>query len=328
MITINLRSLWDNLHKRANIPSPGIQYQAFYDCPFGQIHISSDEVGNEALYISLDADSASKFQSPTVGGLRFDIVTVKALSASRPFLKISINQGYDDIKEAFESFTITLTGRLSTISSCLEALDEIYSVCDSYYKFFSRHCETTIEPKKEQGLFAELVVLSNLIDRHGDEAVNHWYGPESSRHDFVFSKNAAIEVKSCLSLAKKTITISNDAQLVNINNAPLYLVVVWLERNRGIKTSELIEKIYEKLSSQSSKKLFEDKLLECQVNRNNFSNARNFGVREMHFYLVDEKFPKLTQNYVNSISSRIFDVKYKIDLEGYPESGDDVYGLI
>ena len=320
---------WKKLHQSLEIKDNDdhIIYRGFYNCSFGGTYICSDKIGNESLYITLDDEAAQKFQSPNVTGISFSIEENQSLS-DKKCLKICLTPGCN-IQEAFEAFTVTLLMRISLIEKPIDALEEVYDTCHEYMDFFRKGGKTTLTDTEEQGLFGELLVLNELIDLIGDDAINCWMGPDRNRHDFIFKKNNAIEVKTSLKQNRKIFTVSNEAQLNNTDGASLYLRFFILEVNpSGVSLGNLINKIYGKLKEQNAKDSFEQKLLEIKVNLNEMQSKRKFILIESHNYLVDNSFPRLLPNDIRRISSRIYDLKYKINLDGLEEMKGDIYECV
>ncbi|MBN0154644.1 PD-(D/E)XK motif protein, partial [Pseudomonas aeruginosa] len=71
-----------------------------------------------------------------------------------------------------------------------------------------------------RGLFAEIVFLTELIDRQmsSSDAVEAWLGPERSHQDFIFG-NTAVEVKSLSGAERSSVRISSEDQLESLNDA-------------------------------------------------------------------------------------------------------------
>lgn len=318
---------WGRIHEKlGENGKSAIVYQGFFDCKFGATYIGIDDVGNESIMIFLDKQAVDMFETPNVSGLFFEIVEESVLSFADKFLKIGVAPGHSGINEAFEAFTVTLVGRISLIENTVDAIEEIYDVCKDYADFFGKGCKTSLSFVEEEGLFGELLVLRNCFEKMGDKAIGCWMGPDKSRHDFVFKDNKAIEAKSSLKQNRKIISISNDMQLTNVGNADLFLVFMILELNpSGLTIADLINGLYEKLSSQKSKDDFEQKLLEMKVVRGQIVTKRRFVLIETHQYKVSSSFPRLTLDDVHAKSNRIYDLKYKIDLDGLDEYAGDVY---
>src|SRR3546814_19068659 len=71
-----------------------------------------------------------------------------------------------------------------------------------------------------RGLFAEIVFLTELIDRQmsSSDAVEAWLGPERSHQDFIFG-NTAVEVKSLSGAERSSVRISSEDQLESLNRS-------------------------------------------------------------------------------------------------------------
>ena len=94
---------------------------------------------------------------------------------------------------------------------------------------------------------------------------------------------------------------------------------------KGLSIADLINTLYDQIKNNEAKEDFQRKLLEMKVVRSQISTKRRFSLVERHWYKVDNQFPKLTLDEIHSISNRIYDVKYKIDLDGLDEYKGDVY---
>lgn len=301
-------------------------YQGFFSCRFGATYIGADGVGNEFILICLTETAADMFEKPNVSGMFFEVVTDPALSSTDKFLKIGVAPGHSGIQEAFEAFSVSLIGRISLIDDPVDAVSEIYEVCRDYADFFGKGGKTSLSFIEEEGLFGELLILRDCVAKLGDKAITYWMGPDKSRHDFVFKGNKAIEAKTSLKQNRKIITISNDVQLTNTGTADLFLIFAILELNpSGLTIADLANEIYEKLSTQDTKDLFDQKLFEMKVVRGEIPTTRKFMVIEKHQYKVDGAFPRLTLDDVHAKSNRIYDLKYKVDLDGLDEYMGDIY---
>jgi len=327
MESSKLYERWAMVHEQTSpVDKTSSVYQGFFDCKFGSTYIGADGVGNESLLVCLTDLAVDAFEKPNVSGMSFEIINDPALSQTDRFLKIGVAPGHNEIKEAFEAFTVTLIGRISLIDDPVCAVQEIYEVCKDYADFFGKGGVTSLSFIEEEGLFGELLVLERCINLFGDRAIDCWMGPDKSRHDFVFHGNDSIEVKTSLKQNRKIVTVSNDMQLTNTGVANLFLLFWILELNPSGKTvADLINNINEKLTTSKAKERFDQKLLEMKVVRGKIPTNKRFIQIETHQYLVDNRFPRLTLDDVRAKSNRIYDLKYKVDLDGLDEYGGDVY---
>ena len=316
---------WNKIHfLKAQNSQQSIFYQGFHSCNFGSTFVGIDAVGNESLFLAIDSTFENVFESPNVSGLSFEIVSVPMLSGTNKFLKIGVTPGHLMLNEAFEAFTVTLVSRISLIDDFVSLSDAIFDACNEYANFFGKNAKTSLSFVEEEGLFGELIVLRECLDRFGDRSISCWTGPTKNRHDFMFREKRALEVKTSLKQNRKLITISNDTQLSNNENAPLFLILLILETDpKGISIADLIHSIYEKIKSNQAKEDFERKLLEMKVVRSQIPTKRRFSLVERHCYKVDDQFPRITLDEIHAISNRIYDLKYNLD--GLNEYEGDVY---
>ena len=68
--------------------------------------------------------------------------------------------------------------------------------------------------KRQQGLYGELLFLSECLDSYGLESVSHWAGSEDETHDFYFGSHA-VEVKTTSMQAPYFASISSEYQMDN-----------------------------------------------------------------------------------------------------------------
>lgn len=327
---LSLYSRWDALREQlASDAEADSSYRAYFSCPFGYTYISLDIAGNENLMLVFPENILSDYCLPKVYGLSFSKKIVPNVSKEKPCLVIGLSPDFSDVKEAFEAFSVTLIGRLSQIEHPIDALNEISEVCTDYADFFKKGNKNSFSIQQEQGLFGELLILQETIKKIGESAVAYWTGPEKNRHDFSFENKAAFEVKTSLKQGRRIVTISNDVQLNNIDDCPLFLVLYILEANpSGLTVSDLASSIYDSITDFNYKKDFERKLLEIGFVLNSTETSHHFCIIDRFNYLVDASFPRLTNENIRNISQNIFDVKYKINLDGYDTYSGDIYEFV
>lgn len=116
-----------------------------------------------------------------------------------------------------------------------------------------------MNPKKERGLWAELVVLQHACQKYGPaEALNSWVGPEGKPQDFVFN-DVTYEIKALFQDLNK-ITISSFEQLDC--EGELRLALIPMEKSdKGISVFEMINNLGEEFfNDHGLSELFFEKL--------------------------------------------------------------------
>ncbi len=320
---------WENCKealKKSKDNGETYKIQAFYNCDFGLTFISVTITGDEKLYIPLSKELADQYETPSIGGLNFEIISDERLSKSLKYLTISQNYS-PELAAAFEVFTATLIERIASETTFEGALEGVSSVIDAYAEFFKKGGKDALTSNEEQGLFGELLTLIDCIKRFGDKAVDSWCGSDKNKHDFIFADNDAIEVKTTRNQTRVNLLISNENQLSFAKGSLLFLKVYVLERNpSGSTIAGLVEEILnEDLRSSAAKEIFKKKLMAAKVMPEEAPNKHHFQRVSTHIYLIDEDFPRITQEAIQRISTRIFEVKYYLSLDGYKEYDGDIY---
>jgi hypothetical protein len=174
-----------------------------------------------------------------------------------------------------------------------------------------------IPSQQEQlGLLGELLFLRQLLDEGFSEPVKAWQGPEGARHDFLTSTWGA-EVKTSLSISKKTIHVHGKKQLCKQENQVLGLVLFQVERALGGLT---IAKNLQYLMQLLGRQVFETKLRKFfpdgLVQIPSWANDLEVTVHAKSVFHVDEAFPILDLDAIPQVSNRITRLEYQLNLDG------------
>lgn len=184
---------------------------------------------------------------------------------------------------------------------------------------------TRLSDDQQLGLAGELLTLLALADETGpDEALESWRGPMSEEHDFGLT-DSDVEVKVTLNERRKH-WISSLTQLVPTGDRPLYLLSIQLTPS-GAGTGwslpiliEMVRKIpamhREALDLVIASARYRDE--DADLYRARWTLRTN-----PEFFLVDDQFPKITQEIIESTvpsSQRVTDVRYRVDLTGLTPS--------
>ena len=175
-----------------------------------------------------------------------------------------------------------------------------------------------LSSEKETGLFGELIILSEYINRKysDEETLNYWTGP-SQKHDFT-TENILLETKTTKDDGKKIIHTSSNDQISPIFEKPLYLSFVQIENNPSGKTLKmLIDEITKKFEKKSNV-LINDFYIKLRHYgyydfHKDFYNDK-YVLKDCNFYFISNTFP-----HIKDIKEPepIFDLSltYKINLE-------------
>ena len=167
----------------------------------------------------------------------------------------------------------------------------------------------------QMGLYTELLFLLEKSYKQSKlrENIIAWNGPDGSKQDFYFD-DIAIEIKSKKTSNKNEVTISSEDQLLFEKDKGYLICYSLSEGIQGKTVKILVEKILKKIEKQEIKEKtkFLKKVIEYGYNPFfEYEDLRSFIVDDIKFYLVDEKFPKITSEMIDS---RISKVSYKINL--------------
>jgi hypothetical protein len=171
---------------------------------------------------------------------------------------------------------------------------------------------------KLKGLIGELKVLHQLLDL--SKSVYGWIGAQGESVDFVFD-DIQIEVKSVENMSK-SINISSLEQLAyeKINLLVNSLSACEKEEEGSFNLKDLGNVILSKLKSNDEKEYWNKQLNELGLIFEDlplFVIGKYFKLNEQRVYNKSLGLPSISRDS-NSLSERIIDVKYTIDLNDLP----------
>ena len=222
----------------------------------------------------------------------------------------------EDIRKTFFVFCGSLIDAVETIEAENVALQSLKTRYTMWKSMFKDPNAAKVSRESVMGLFGELYFLNEfMIDRFGVRtAVASWGGPEPNSKDFSTGTDW-YEVKTVGANATK-INISSLTQLSSDYIGKL--VVIKAESmaesfdNGKSNIGELLNSIIGKIEDEDSEEQFLMKLTSCGIDLNDSTLAMTFDVKSVHSYIVDDKFPRLTENNIGR--QEICDVKYSLIL--------------
>lgn len=274
---------------------------------YNNIFITNDKKNHRMFMIEFYPQSLNGYKPMNINGINITIKDNTKLDANKKYLVFeNSNEKMDD---AFIAFSVTVIGSLNNCGTDAETLSQVEQILKDYKNFFA--FRKSMDKIEEQGLIAELDYLDRLIDKYGDGVVVNWTGSEKNKHDFIFD-DRAVEIKSTLNQEQSIVSISNENQLHvgKLNELKLKLYV-FDENSNGKTVDYYIKKIYEKLVSFQSKKLFVSKICMHKIDPFEYKGNYKFDIEMVKSYIIDEKFPRIDKS---NIPSEAYDVKYKLNL--------------
>jgi hypothetical protein len=172
----------------------------------------------------------------------------------------------------------------------------------------------------QMGLFGELLFLSQCVDKLGPSAIDAWFGPDNSRHDFEFS-TGSFEVKTSRVLAEKRMTVHGLAQFDVSSDSKLHLLLIQVEfAAKGTTIGDLVSSL---LASGVSAAKLNLKLAkfheEFAVNPPEWSTTLKYKPFRISLFQIQPDFPTLkAQDFDAKKLSRISKIEYSMKLDGLP----------
>lgn len=325
MNSANLYDVWENIVKKAmnecESDSQNI-YVPYGTCKFGMTFVSTNRINNKALYIEVENYVVDKVRLPQIKGLSFEFISVPAIDSSKMYLKIAL-VNTNVMEEAFEAFTVSVFNNIQELSSSFEAVDVICQLVYDYEQFFGSEKEKKLSKQEEQGLFGELLFLETVLEKKGEDYLSIWTGPQKNKHDFISTNNVGVEIKTTGSQTQRNVLISNENQLKFEDRQKLFLMLFILEINpNGENIVDVYRRIFNKLTTNKAKRLFNEKLLEFGIDPNSYIARYSFIEISNTCYEVNKAFPRISKD---QIDPSIFDVKYRVNVDHVPAYKGDVY---
>ena len=271
------------------------------------------DAGGACLFIvELQGDHTAQYRknAVTVNGIDVDL---RAGDQGQQHLVLALERQVD--RDLFEGLCRTLASSLEHATDSASALAVSLAHIRRWKTFLSgRSQHLSIE--EVRGLFAEIVFLTELIDRRmsSTSAVEAWLGPERSHQDFIFG-NTAVEVKSLSGAERSNVRISSEDQLESLNDA-LFLRVYRLSSLADLagtrSLNEIVAAVQARLGEAEAVEAFDRKLVAHGYAPLPDYDAPRFVVSDVRSYRVGDGFPRLMRS---QLPPGIANVAYDIRLE-------------
>lgn len=218
----------------------------------------------------------------------------------------------------FYTFCSDMVNSLSGLSDAKNELEYIKNRFYNWKKMFQNVTIKELSEEKEQGIFGELYFLYKyMIPKYGvDTSILSWAGPLKFNKDFSIN-DTWYEIKTS-SVSSTNIKITSLSQLDSENEG--FLSVVKVEKmsqefNGNLSSVyNLIQLIMSQIATIKVQDDFLNKLVEYGLGPDNNFGSRQFDVKNVKLYLVNNKFPRLTKNEITY--EEIDNVSYLLNLTG------------
>ena len=266
-------------------------------------------------------------------GLQTDHASLKSSPSEIECINSRCGGCYADLpqvdRDLFEGLCRTLAFALEHATDSASSLAVSLAHIRRWKTFLSGRSQH-LSAEDVRGLFAEIVFLTELIDREmpSNAVVEAWLGSERSHQDFIFG-NTAVEVKSLSGAERSSVRISSEDQLESLNDA-LFLRVYRLSNladAAGARSlNELVTAVQVRLDKAEAVEAFDRKLVAHGYAPLPGYDEPRFVVSDVRSYRVAGDFPRLMRS---QLPAGIAKVAYDIRLETiaqYECDGAAVFG--
>ena len=309
-MTKSLYDKWGELHDKASNSTNLIIVESYLKkgCKTKLYFGESQTI--QCIYVEFVQGFLKDVEMPDLKGINISIVKEPAIDASKEYVKIVNNSNK---YELFVALSSSLRDEFVELTTYEDVFASINKTLKEYRDVFSNN-DVSLSLKEEQGLYAEMLEIKELILRKGEDIITCWQGPYKNKRDFVFG-TTALEIKSTSVQVDSNIHISNENQLDSSypdTLSKLFLKVYILEQDaNGVDILSCAKEIMDMLSTAKNKMAFIAKLLEIKVDLNSYVPKYKFTLQTTKQYVVDESFPCITSS---TIPIGVYDVEYKLKL--------------
>lgn len=215
------------------------------DVAFGGLpcRVALDSAGTRHVLIPVDSEPLQPDSRPSVLGL-----TIRRLAFGNE------ESNYVDLscaeQDLFAEFDDVVADVLEAAQEAERPGSAAVRAVGRWRRLFRSRLVRGLSHQAKLGLFAELTMLSALLDTEPTLPVDLWRGPLREPHDFE-TPRACLEIKA-LGLDTDTVTIHGLAQLDTHDDKPLELVLVAVvEDPDGTTLAELVSRLRDRVHSRA-----------------------------------------------------------------------------
>ena len=265
-----------------------------------------------SAFLSVSSE-APKNRFPRWKGVEIEIASLPAYGIETAF--VALSQLPNSASDIFEIVIEDLRLQLKAAKTNDESLSVIIKVLTKWRNFFAADKEILLSKERQQGLYGELLFLSECLDSIGIEAVSHWSGSNAETHDFYFGSHA-VEVKTTSTQAPYFASISSEYQLDNTDiPGKLFLQFYALRTSYsgGEKLPERIAAIRSRLCDDVSVLYKFNEKLKKYGYLDEVADNYTIGYyqRDIYCFSVMNGFPKITKE---ALPIGVADLTYRISI--------------
>ena len=323
------QGIFANLLKSLPIPDGAdghllVTSKSLYKVNGRDIHVGRDSNGHPHLLIPSDPGEMMEFHNLSAlmkagprnlqqpGGVEEVFIDLECLSGDADALFAAISYEICTEVDGKAGFDGT-----SVIAAITQTIIHWRAILDAIGDAQSSNAKT--------GLLGELLALTVFASRNSNEAFLSWTGPNKSRHDFEFEKEA-YEIKTSTSLRSRNCVIHGMHQLNAASGTKLYLVHFQIElAAEGLSVNSILDELNAQGISETQMQGNLSEIWPAGSKKPNWFEVLKFKVSSCNKFEVDDKFPKITADtLISGGSSHLSDVQYRINLDGlHPVASTD-----
>lgn len=311
MKKINAYSMWENIEDYVSSHDAPAYYKSVYRNKYLDVFFQASDTNEIKIYIHFNEDKGNKINID-LNGIRVVTRIKQDLDKKKDTIEI-INKSIEN-NNLFKAFSATLFDNLKQSYNHEIAFQMVNKTIMDYKDYFDGKFKKDLSKTVQQGIFGELAYILSKVEEDNYAVINHWEGVDKNKHDFVYDDYSK-EIKTTRNQQRLDIRISNENQLDNKLVNKLLLRVYRLEE---VNTGESVTDLYKMISSKipvQHQNVLTSKMLQLGVDLT-YNDYFKFKIISKHEYLVDDQFPKIIKS---SLDERLFDIKYKLNLDGIEE---------
>lgn len=241
------------------------------------------------------------------------IVKAQLPKYSRTNYYCQIAQKAIEDSDIFEIIIEDIRRNVDEVQDYKKVVAKVSQVLKKWTLFFAQDKTVLLSPERQQGLYGELLFLSQLIELRDVYAVKCWTGCNYEVHDFYIGQNA-VEIKTTSTRPPHKMHITSEQQLDNSQVPGMLLVdfsALIKSTSIGETLPQLVESIRESLADSPSMQQLFDKDLEEYGYFDGLEDkyATRYRISEGHTYCVSDGFPRLIpQKLIKGISQCTYNV--------------------
>lgn len=290
----DLKKLWEKLNYSGDSEFEFTRIDSGTSIP--EISVGLNSLQNRCLLLELPTNHEVDFQK----SIKQNLILSFFKETGYIVLEL-VDHNFIDL---FDDLIISIYQHIYRISNVKEYSKIFIQMFYKWSEFFDDKKSERLSHDIIKGIFGELYVLGNLIEKQNSSQLNDllfgWKGPYDKGHDFELDqKNIEVKTKE---ITKQSIKISSEYQLESEAMKELELLVLSVESNteKAQSLSDLLidikTKIINKLGDFS---IILTALAQKNITTQNiyiYDNYRFEAINEVIYNCTDKTFPKLTKS--------------------------------